>query len=49
MINYYPTVPRSSNKIQVKLEMVRYARKFGISAAARVFGATRVIEDGFST
>ena len=42
MISYYPTVPKSSNKIQVNLEMVRYAKKFGISAAARVFGTTRV-------
>jgi len=42
MISYYPTVPKSSNKIQVRLEMVRYAEKFGISAAARVFGTTRV-------
>jgi len=24
MINYYPTVPKSSNKIQIRLEMVRY-------------------------
>jgi len=42
MISYYPTVPKSSNKIQVRLEMVKYAKKFGISAAARVFGTTRV-------
>ncbi len=42
MIGYYPTVPKSSNKIQVRLEMVKYAKKFGISAAARVFGTTRV-------
>ena len=49
MISYYPTVPKSSNKIQVNLEMVRYAEKSGISAAARVFGTTQVIEDGFST
>ena len=42
MISYYPTVPKSSNKIQVNLEMVRYAKKFGISAAARHIGTTRV-------
>jgi len=26
MISYYPTVPKSSNKIQIKLEMVRDAQ-----------------------
>ena len=40
--SYYPTVLKSSNKIQVRLEMLRYTKKFGISAAARLFGTTRV-------
>ncbi|GEM_PF-5402633 len=42
MINYYPTVPKSSNRIRVNLEMVRYAKKFGIWTTARHFGTTCV-------
>jgi len=42
MIKYYPTVPKSSNKVQLRLKIVKYAMKFGVSAAAREFGTTRV-------
>ena len=42
MIKYYPTVPKSSNKIQLRLEIVKYAIEFGVSAASREFGTTRV-------
>ena len=38
MMSYYPTVPRSSRKIQVKLEMGKYAKKSDIFAAAGILG-----------
>ena len=41
MIKYYPTVPKSTNKIQVRLQMVKCAIEFGISEAARQFDTTR--------
>ena len=40
MISYYPTVPQSTNKIQIRLQIVKYAKEFSISAAAREFKTT---------
>jgi len=40
-MKYYPAVPGSTNKIQVRLEMVKCAMESGISEAARQFETTR--------
>ena len=41
MISYYPTVPQSTNRIQIRLQIVKYAKESSISAAARRFKTTR--------